>query len=149
MRAKRDGRLIDLTFGRRARAAVFLDSNHVAIVAIAPDTLVTRLAPSDHGPRRSVSGRPIFVLISYDVASTKRRTKIHDALLDYGTRVQFSVFECVTDAEALAELRERLQALMHEQHDSIRIYRLCEMDVKKIRVLGPGGITRREPFRIV
>ncbi|MCC7020915.1 MAG: DUF370 domain-containing protein [Ardenticatenales bacterium] len=40
--AERHGRLIDLTFGRRARAALFLDSGHVALVGLAPETAVQR-----------------------------------------------------------------------------------------------------------
>ncbi|MFQ6058278.1 MAG: extracellular matrix/biofilm biosynthesis regulator RemA family protein [Anaerolineae bacterium] len=41
-RAKEEGRLIDLTFGRRIRAVVFMDSGHVIRVAVSPETLLVR-----------------------------------------------------------------------------------------------------------
>jgi CRISPR-associated protein Cas2 len=35
-----------------------------------------------------------FVVVVYDISNDKRRTRLHNALLDYGTPVQYSVFEC-------------------------------------------------------
>ena len=36
--------LIDMTNGRRTKAVVFLDSGHVVLVALAPETITGRLA---------------------------------------------------------------------------------------------------------
>jgi regulator of extracellular matrix RemA (YlzA/DUF370 family) len=41
-RAKEEGRLIDLTFGRRIRAVLFMDSGHVIRVTVSPETLFVR-----------------------------------------------------------------------------------------------------------
>ena len=45
--AKEEGRLIDATQGRKARAIVVTDSNHIILAAIQADTLGQRLTQSD------------------------------------------------------------------------------------------------------
>ncbi len=42
--AKKQGRLIDATEGRRTRAIIVTDSNHVILSALQPETLTQRLA---------------------------------------------------------------------------------------------------------
>ena len=37
----------------------------------------------------------MFIVVSYDISHTKRRNRLHRALKNFGTRVQYSVFECV------------------------------------------------------
>ncbi|MCL2149737.1 MAG: DUF370 domain-containing protein [Dehalococcoidia bacterium] len=37
------GTLIDMTNGRRTKAVVFLDSGHVVLAALAPETIIGRL----------------------------------------------------------------------------------------------------------
>jgi len=49
-----------------------------------------------------------FVLVVYDISSDKRRTRLHNKLLDFGTPVQYSVFECLLGAEELAREVVRL-----------------------------------------
>jgi len=43
--AKEAGRLIDTTQGRKTRAIIITDSNHVILSAIAPETIAQRLSP--------------------------------------------------------------------------------------------------------
>jgi regulator of extracellular matrix RemA (YlzA/DUF370 family) len=40
--AKADGKLIDATYGRKTRAIVVTDSNHVILSAIQPETIALR-----------------------------------------------------------------------------------------------------------
>ena len=40
--ATEDGRLIDLSFGRRVRAVIVLDSGHVVKTALSPETIIHR-----------------------------------------------------------------------------------------------------------
>ncbi len=42
--AKDSGRLIDATYGRRTRAVLMMDSDHVILSAIQPETVAGRLA---------------------------------------------------------------------------------------------------------
>ncbi len=41
--AKDDGRAIDVTCGRRTRAIIITDSEHVVLSALQPETIATRL----------------------------------------------------------------------------------------------------------
>ncbi|MEW5766445.1 MAG: extracellular matrix/biofilm regulator RemA [bacterium] len=42
--ARDEGRLIDATYGRRTRAIIITDSNHVILSAVQPETMAQRLA---------------------------------------------------------------------------------------------------------
>jgi CRISPR-associated protein Cas2 len=69
----------------------------------------------------------MFVLVSYDVATTtaegrRRLRRVAKACLDYGQRVQLSVFECVVDPEQWARLRLRLLDEYDSGEDSLRFY---------------------------
>ena len=45
--ARDRGRLIDATYGRRTRAVVVMDSDHVILSAVQPDTVAHRVLESD------------------------------------------------------------------------------------------------------
>lgn len=69
----------------------------------------------------------MFVLVSYDVATTtkagrRRLRRVAGACLDYGQRVQNSVFECQVDPEKWARLRLRLMEEFEPAEDSLRFY---------------------------
>jgi regulator of extracellular matrix RemA (YlzA/DUF370 family) len=42
-RAKEEGSAIDMTYGRKTKAVIILDSGHVALAAIQPETIMARL----------------------------------------------------------------------------------------------------------
>ena len=42
------GRLIDATYGRRTRAVILTDSDHVILSAVQPETVAHRLAYKEH-----------------------------------------------------------------------------------------------------
>ena len=69
----------------------------------------------------------MMVLVSYDVATVDRagRTrlrKVAKTCLDYGQRVQNSVFECIVDPAQWVEFREKLLSIFDEEEDSLRFY---------------------------
>ena len=71
----------------------------------------------------------MLVLVTYDVQTTtpegrRRLSRVARACLDYGQRVQNSVFECQVDAAQWAELKHRLNGIINPEHDSIRYYEL-------------------------
>lgn len=45
--ARDDGRLIDATYGRRTRAVVIMDSDHVILSAVQPETVAHRVLEPD------------------------------------------------------------------------------------------------------
>ncbi|MDA0129465.1 CRISPR-associated endonuclease Cas2 [Vibrio sp. MarTm2] len=63
-------------------------------------------------------------LICYDISDRKIRYRIEKALLGYGERVQYSVFECkLSDAE-LVKLRLEVNRWLDEG-DKVNYFRLC------------------------
>jgi CRISPR-associated protein Cas2 len=69
----------------------------------------------------------MFVLVTYDVATTtkegrRRLQRVAKACLDYGQRVQNSVFECQVDPEKWTRLRLRLLDEFEPGEDSLRFY---------------------------
>lgn len=69
------------------------------------------------------------VLVTYDVSTVtegggRRLRRVSKACLDYGQRVQNSVFECLVDPAQLVALRERLLGIIDPKTDSLRIYYL-------------------------
>ncbi len=65
-----------------------------------------------------------MIVVSYDIVDDRRRSKVAKVLLDYGTRVQYSVFE-VEDACYLDDIKKKLSALIDKDEDSIYYYQLC------------------------
>ena len=71
----------------------------------------------------------MLMLVTYDVATTtaagrRRLSKVAKACLDFGQRVQNSVFECQLDPEQWTRLRLRLLDLYEPEEDSLRFYHL-------------------------
>ena len=67
----------------------------------------------------------MFYVVSYDIPDDRRRNEVHDTLKNYGTRVQYSVFECNLEPALLIELQERLVTAIVPKEDNLRYYRLC------------------------
>jgi len=91
----------------------------------------------------------MLVIISYDVADDKRRAKIANLLENYGTRVQYSVFECLIEKEQLEEIKQLADEIISHSEDSLRYYIICEDCRKKINIMGTGEITSDPDFYIV
>ena len=91
----------------------------------------------------------MFVVVSYDIPETKRRTKVMKTLKNYGAHVQYSVFECELKEPAYKKMRERLKQLVSPQHDSVRFYFLDEDAVGKIEVIGVKPVERPREFYVV
>lgn len=45
--ARDEGRLIDATYGRRTRAVVIMDSDHIILSAVQPETVAHRLSSKE------------------------------------------------------------------------------------------------------
>jgi CRISPR-associated protein Cas2 len=58
-------------------------------------------------------------LVSYDIANAKRLRRVAKALESYGTRLQFSVFECPLDALRLAQAKGALAEIINVDHDQV------------------------------
>ncbi len=83
----------------------------------------------------------ILVLITYDVstqdaAGKKRLRKVAKECVNYGQRVQNSVFECILDASQALVLRDKLLSLINEKEDSLRFYYLGNKYQTKVEHFG-------------
>jgi len=64
------------------------------------------------------------------------RTKLAKRLLNFGTRVQYSVFECEVNKKQLRELKTQIMEFVDPEVDSLRIYKLCDACVQLIESHG-------------
>ncbi|MGH2340112.1 CRISPR-associated endonuclease Cas2 [Segnochrobactraceae bacterium EtOH-i3] len=83
----------------------------------------------------------MLMLITYDVATEtptgrRRLRRVARACLDFGQRVQKSVFECEVDPAQWAALRARLLAEIDPAADSLRFYRLGAEGKRRIEHVG-------------
>jgi CRISPR-associated protein Cas2 len=58
-------------------------------------------------------------LVSYDIANAKRLRRVAKTLESYGTRLQYSVFECPLDDLRLAQARAALAEIINTDHDQV------------------------------
>ena len=83
----------------------------------------------------------MLLLITYDVntetpAGKKRLRKVAKECVNYGQRVQNSVFECVVDQAQAVMLQAKLEALIDPSCDSLRFYRLGNQYKTKVEHVG-------------
>ena len=83
----------------------------------------------------------MLVLVTYDVktedsAGRRRLRRVARACLDFGQRVQYSVFECEVDPAQWIALRARLIGEIDVGCDSLRFYRLGAEGRKRIEHVG-------------
>lgn len=90
----------------------------------------------------------MFVVVSYDIPDDRRRTKVMKLLKNYGTHVQYSVFDCDVKEQTYQQMRGRLEKLISGKDDSVRFYFLDEDAVKKVQVLGTGAVERARAFYV-
>ena len=83
----------------------------------------------------------MLVLITYDVntqtaAGRARLRKVAKQCVNYGQRVQNSVFECVMDAAKAREVKEKLMKIIDKETDSLRFYYLGNNYKNKVEHIG-------------
>lgn len=71
----------------------------------------------------------MLVLVTYDINiedpdGKRRLRRVAKHCLNYGIRVQNSVFECQVDAAQLVKLKHLILAEMDQDRDSVRFYSL-------------------------
>jgi CRISPR-associated protein Cas2 len=79
----------------------------------------------------------MLMLVTYDVATMtaegrRRLRRVARVCLNYGQRVQMSVFECSVGETQLVQLRHDLLKEVNLQEDSLRLYNLGENSVARV-----------------
>lgn len=94
----------------------------------------------------------MLILITYDVntetaAGKTRLRKVAKQCVNYGTRVQNSVFECILDNTQVVSLKAILTGIIDESVDSLRFYYLGNKYKTKVEHVGiERGIKVEEPL---
>lgn len=83
----------------------------------------------------------MLVLITYDVDTTtkageKRLRKVAKICVNYGQRVQNSVFECLVTEAQFVGLKANLEVIINNTTDTIRFYFLGKNWQQKIEKIG-------------
>ena len=83
----------------------------------------------------------MMIILTYDVntesvSGKKRLRKVAQICLNYGIRVQNSVFECNLDASQLVTFGAAILDVIDESKDSVRIYNLGNEYKKKVEHYG-------------
>ena len=83
----------------------------------------------------------MLTLITYDVstetaAGRKRLRQVAKVCVNYGQRVQNSVFECVADAAQMLKIKDQLISLIDPDVDSLRFYTLGNNYKNKVEHYG-------------
>jgi CRISPR-associated protein Cas2 len=83
----------------------------------------------------------MMVLVTYDVNTEtpegrRRLRQVAKECVNYGQRVQNSVFECLVDPTQFAKLKHSLSGIMDKDRDSIRFYYLGSNWQHRVEHLG-------------
>ena len=83
----------------------------------------------------------MMVLITYDVSTEDntgktRLRKVAKECVNYGQRVQNSVFECQVDAVKYREIKAVLEKIVDKDTDSLRFYNLGDKYKNKVEHIG-------------
>lgn len=83
----------------------------------------------------------MLVLITYDVntetgAGKTRLRRVAKVCVNYGQRVQNSVFECLMDQAKCLEVKHQLEQLIDKEKDSLRFYYLGNNYKNKVEHIG-------------
>ena len=78
----------------------------------------------------------MFYAVAYDITNDRRRNQVAKILLDFGKRIQYSLFECNTDRRAYLRLQDRLQDAINPKEDTVTFYHLCRSCEKGIERIG-------------
>lgn len=96
--------------------------------------------------------KQMLVLITYDVntetsAGRTRLRRVAKQCVNYGTRVQNSVFECVLDNAQFLMLKAILSDIIDSGTDSIRFYNLGNRHETRVEHIGVNkGINVETPL---
>ena len=78
----------------------------------------------------------MLYLVAYDICEPKRLRKVAQTCLDYGIRVQYSVFECRLEEDLFQRLWGELLEIINVTEDRLVTYKL---DAKAAREVITAG----------
>jgi len=91
--------------------------------------------------------RKHFYVVTYDIGDDKRRQKVVKLMESIGTRMNFSVFECMLTDVQYRNMCKQLEKFIVKCEDWVNIYPLCTECYARITYI--PDIKKKEPVKIV
>jgi CRISPR-associated protein Cas2 len=91
----------------------------------------------------------VYVLVSYDIVKNKTRSRVMKLLLNFGARIQLSVYECDLDETMYQRMKAGVEKLIDKEDDRVRYYRLCKGCVDRVVISGWGEVRQDEGFEVI
>ena len=88
-------------------------------------------------------------VVCYDIADDARRNRLASTLLDFGQRVQESVFMANLDEELAGHMLERISKTMDGHWDRVHVFPLCQSCSPHIVVMGTAETISDQDFYII
>jgi len=103
---------------------------------IAPDTWWYDAFPQLPYQSSPPGEKQMLILVAYDICEPKRLQQVARVCQDFGTRVQYSLFECRLEDAEFQDLWSRLMAEIDETEDRIVAYRLDSKSARETQTAG-------------
>jgi CRISPR-associated protein Cas2 len=88
-------------------------------------------------------------IICYDIADDGRRNKLASALLDFGARVQESVFTANLDDQLAARMLERVSKTIESRWDRVHVFLMCQSCTPRTIVMGTAETVHDQDFYVI
>ena len=87
-----------------------------------------------------------FYVVAYDISDDKRRRQVVKLMESIGTRMNYSVFECMLTEIQYNSMCKRLAKIVTRREDWVNIYPLCSECYARIEYIPP--VKKKEPVKI-
>jgi CRISPR-associated protein Cas2 len=78
----------------------------------------------------------MYFVVAYDITDDRRRNRVAKALLNFGQRMQYSVFECDIQKQHYVRMKDQLEKIINAEEDSVFFYNLCQHCAKQMERIG-------------
>ncbi|MGC8885757.1 MAG: CRISPR-associated endonuclease Cas2 [Verrucomicrobiia bacterium] len=78
----------------------------------------------------------MLIVVAYDISDNRRLAKVAKVCEDYGTRVQYSVFECYLNEWQFINLWTQILELIDETQDRVVAYKIDAKSAKQTVTAG-------------
>lgn len=75
--------------------------------------------------KKIIRAKKNLIVVAYDITDNKRRNRIVKLLLKYGSRINFSVFECMLTDSQLEQLKVEIFGKINSKEDIVVYYPIC------------------------
>ena len=89
------------------------------------------------------------VLLTYDIACNRRRSRLAKGLESFMVRVQKSVFEGELSQKNSADLEALVEQCVDPTEDSVRMYSLCKRCEVSLKIVGYGDYVEPEQDEVI